>query len=91
MDNLVEHAVLGCPRYADVRHEIWLNIWNSFDVDVYFKMVSICEKLLLDILLGNYIIITDVLAQFCCMIAGFLHKFRLNPPPRLTISNMKMK
>ena len=59
---------------------MWLKIWNNFGVDVYVKMASIGEELLLDILLGNYIIITDVLARenmdrFYRMIAGFLHTF----------------
>ena len=40
-----------------------LNIWNNFGADIYVKMASIGEELLLDILLGNYIIITDVLAR----------------------------
>ena len=80
IDNIVEHVVLRCPRYADVRHKMWLNIWNNFGVDFYVKMASIGEELLLDILLGNYIIITDVLARenmdsFYRMIAGFLHTF----------------
>ena len=65
IDNLVEHVVLRCPRYADVRHKMWLNIWNNFDVDAHqwHKMASIGEELLLDILPLNYIIITDVLAR----------------------------
>ena len=59
---------------------MWLKIWNNFGVDVYVKMASIGEELLLDILLGNYIVITDVLARenmdrFYRMIAGFLHTF----------------
>ena len=71
---------MRCPLYADVQHKMWLNIWNNFGVDVYVKMASKGEELVLDILLGNCIIINDVLAKekmdsFYILIAGFLHKF----------------
>ena len=57
-----------------------VKIWNSFGVDVYIKMASIGDELVLDILLGNHDIINDVLARenvdsFYSMISGFLHTF----------------
>ena len=48
---------------ADVQHKMGLNIWNNFGVEVYIKMASICEKLVLDILYGNHKIINDDLAR----------------------------
>ena len=79
-DNLVEHIVFRCPRYADVRHKMWLELWNNFSVDVYIKMASIGVELVLDILLGNHGIINDVLARenvdsFYRMISGFFIHF----------------
>ena len=63
IDNLVEHIVLRCPRHADVRHKMWLKIWNNFGYDVYIKMASIGDELVLDILLGNHGIINNVLSR----------------------------
>ena len=55
---------------------MWLNIWNNFGADVYVKMASIGEELVLDIRLGNYIIIArETMDSFYSMLAGFLHKF----------------
>ena len=54
---------MRCPRHADVRHKMWLKIWNNFGVDEYIKMASISDELVLDILLGNHDILNDVLAR----------------------------
>ena len=37
VDNLVEYIVLRCPRHADVRHKMWLKMWNNFGVYAYIK------------------------------------------------------
>ena len=42
---------------------MWIKIWNNVGVDVYIKMASICDELVLDILLGIHGIINDVLAR----------------------------
>ena len=67
VDKFVEPIVVRCSRHAhdaDVRHMMWLKIWNNnFGVDVYIKLASIDEELVLDILLGNYDIVNDVLAR----------------------------
>ena len=54
---------MRCLRHADVRHKMWLKHWNNFGVDVYIKLTSIGEALVLDILIGNHDIINDVLAR----------------------------
>ena len=92
VDNLVEHIVLRCPWHAYVRHKMWLKLWNNFGVDVYIKMASIGDELVLEILLGNHDIINDVLARenvdsFYSMISGFLHTYLRS----LSISLMNSK
>ena len=42
---------------------MWIKIWNNVGVDIYIKMASICDELVLDIFLGNHGIINDVLAR----------------------------
>ena len=61
---------------------MWFKIWNNFCVDVYIKMASKGDELVLDTVLGkfNHEIINDVLARenvdsFNSMASGFLHTF----------------
>ena len=72
---------MRCLRYADIRHvryKMWLKFWNNLGVNVYIKIASIGEKLVLDILLGNHDDMNDVMARenvdsLYSMISGFLH------------------
>ena len=76
--NYVSHCLLCCHADSGVRHKMLAGFLRKFGANVYSCLAKLTYDSLLDVLLGNFEIMADVLTvsqkdDFYCYVARFVH------------------
>lgn len=79
----VNHRILWCPAFQDVRQKFWSLIWHKFGDEMYLNLASMNDELILNVLFGAFES-TDIHARsnvleddFYCLTATYIQKLNI--------------